>query len=743
MGKPMRVEVPAEPLTAREVEILERMAEGDTDREIGRRLHLAVSTIKWYNKRIYRKLDVHNRRRAAKRAAELGLLREPERSGSEPDSPGSRLHLPASISSFVGRTKELEVLGRLLRQRRLVSIVGPAGAGKTRLALEAGRAAAPEFQGAVFLVPLAHVAEPSDLPWAIAKVIEFPFRSQADPADQLLAYLRDRHLLLILDNMEHLLEGAESLSRLLAGAPHLQMLVTTREPLGLYGEVTFPLQGLAVPPKGEVVDPSDHEAVALFVERASAIRPSWSLADDQIADVVRICRLTEGLPLAIELAAGWLDVLPPKAVADALMENLDILRSRQRGVLDRGTSIRAAFERSWSLLDPEQRAAFRRLSVFQGGFTRQAAQAVCGVRLAVLRELVGKSLVRFVPEVDRYELHQLLRYYASDALENAGESEKFARKHAEYYADWTAGEGSQLTGEKQQASALRIEAEMDNLRAAWEEAIAARNWQALLDLASGLWVLIDLHGWYPAGIELFQRAIAAAGDDGSREAERCQGWLLAVAGLFHVAGGYDSREGFRLASEGVSVLHETGRPQDMIIPSISLTLTAIRCGDKRVARSAAEDCLTAAEAAAEDWGTAKARQLLALLAVQEGDLGRAEELAGAALESYQRRHDRWSESVLCIEVLGAMEIARRDLDSAEGWIRRGLQAARTLDFRYSIQMANWQLGYLEALRENYQGAGGYWQRALEVGDRVMGSKHVIGFGGSISSGLWEGERPKE
>jgi tetratricopeptide (TPR) repeat protein len=224
----------------------------------------------------------------------------------------------------------------------------------------------------------------------------------------------------------------------------------------------------------------------------------------------------------------------------------------------------------------------------------------------------------------------------------------------------------------------------------------------------------------------------------SEEARSGLGWLLAAQGLYNVAGGEGARKGFELAQQGIQILKGLKQRDEMVIPLISLFVTAIQVNERRVAVQAAHDCLEIASEIGDRWGEAKAKQFLGMQAIEEGDYEQADRLGHEALAIFEESGDTWSKSILCIELLGVLAITVRQWDIATEWIKRGLQAAEAIDFKYSMQMAYWQLGYIEALQDNYLKAGQYWRMALGVGDRVIGGKSIIGFGGSSSTGEWGG-----
>ena len=297
-----------------------------------------------------------------------------------------RVNLPTPATALVGRAAELAELERLLSDPdcRLLTVSGPGGIGKTRLAIEATARQAAGFADGAAFVALAPVAAPDLIAPAIADALGFSFYGQANPSGQLIDFLQEKSLLLLLDNFEHLVDGADFLVELLQRAPQVKLIVTSRERLNLQGEWVIELQGLPLPRNADgwkngeqLVGFDDSAAVALFLQTARRSYAGFTLAPADRAAVARICRLVEGMPLGIELAAAWVRVLPLGEIADEIARTLDFLAASARDLPARHRSLRAVFEHSWNLLTDDERIVMRRLSVFRGGFSRAAAAAVC------------------------------------------------------------------------------------------------------------------------------------------------------------------------------------------------------------------------------------------------------------------------------------------------------------------------------------------------------------------------------
>src|SRR5262245_52082632 len=325
-------------------------------------------------------------------------------------------------TSFVGRANELSAItARLLNPEcRLLTLPCLGGCGKTRLAIEVANTLAAQFpQGALFAA-LQPIPRADLLASAIGHTVGLTSYGEAEPHEQLLAYFRDKTLLLILDNFEHLLDGAMFVSDLLAAAAGVTVLATSREALRLQEEWLYPLKGLQTPPSVYATSLEGYEEVQLFLSHARRIQPTFDLAGEHEA-VSRICMMTAGLPLALELAASWLKGLRAAHIAQAMHSTLDLLSTTTRNIEPRHRSMRAVFDTSWALVSDQERLVFARLSVFRGGFASDAAAQVAGAPLADLVALVEKSLVQ-LEATDRFGMHELLRQYTGEQLETLGET---------------------------------------------------------------------------------------------------------------------------------------------------------------------------------------------------------------------------------------------------------------------------------------------------------------------------------
>jgi predicted ATPase/DNA-binding SARP family transcriptional activator len=449
-------------------------------------------------------------------AAPGGNGGRPSTPGVPASTPGVSAKLPAQLTSFIGRDTDLTRVGELLDEARLVTLTGPGGAGKTRLSLEAGARLGERMPDGVWFVELAPVADPAEVPHAVLTVLglrevamlanargRVPAPGEiAEPLDRLAAALAGKRLLLLLDNCEHLIDAAAGLAaRLLADCAGVRILATSREPLGITGETLWPVEPLEPPPAAATVaEAMSYPAVRLLADRAGAARAGFLVTEENVPSIVRICRALDGMPLAIELAAARLRVLPPEQVAARLTDRFRLLTGGSRTALPRHQTLRAVVDWSWDLLGAAERTLWRALSIFAGGTTLEALETVCGLPpddvFDVLIALIDKSLV-IASDDGRYRMLETIRAYGLERLAESGDEERVRRAHLEYFLALAEEAEPRLRGRDQLHWLGRLRAEHDNLHAALRWAIGAGDGpEADANAASMAVRLCAALGWY-------------------------------------------------------------------------------------------------------------------------------------------------------------------------------------------------------------------------------------------------------
>lgn len=431
--------------------------------------------------------------------------------------------LPGDDAPFVGRNAELARILTMLAdpECRLLSVVGLGGSGKTRLALAAARQAADEhhrmFLNGIVFVPLAAARSPVELGAALAGALGLLLEGNESAERQLLTYLAGLEALIVLDNLEHLASETAFLQRLIQNAPDVKLLVTSREPLHLQSEWRVDLEGMGYPAQNGAgaAEIMSFDAVTLFVQSARQAQPEFRLDDRNAADVARICRLVAGMPLGVKLAAAWSRAMSPAEIAREIEHSADFLAARYHDLPRRHHSLRAVFESTYARLSTVERQAFAALFVFCGGFTPAAAGEVAELQHASLLELVDRGLVQRLgsdDEARRFDLHPLMRQFAGEKLEEAGHFERFAEQHCRYYLKLVASMEAGLFGPTPQFTIATLQPELDNLRQAWEWAVARRHFQVLRDAADVLAALFEFTVHFSEGEKLFAAAVRALED---------------------------------------------------------------------------------------------------------------------------------------------------------------------------------------------------------------------------------------
>ena len=612
--------------------------------------------------------------------------------------------LPFKATSFVGRELELSSILYQLSQApcRLLSLVGIGGVGKTRLAVQAGHELQTQTPDGVYFVPLEALQSADLIPATIAGILGVTLSAQGNAVNQLASAIADKHTLLIMDNFEHLLDGAKFLPALLRSCPKLKLLVTSRERLALEEEWVLPLEGFALPAAGDVQNAQRFDAVQLFVQRATQAQMTFTLTPEALEDVVALCRTLAGSPLALELAAAWTRLTPLATLRRDIERDLDTLSTQVKRA-ERHESLRAVFEYSWNLLTPREQTVFKRLAVFRGGFSVEAATQVTGASVADLVSLVDKSLLR-MQAAGRYDRHPLVSQYAQEKLAaDAGDLAQMQAKHFEYYLALAQKAQPQLKGSEQEDTLERLERDFDNYRAALEYA----DLEQATALCACLWRFWDVRGFWHEGRTWLDKVLAHPSKASVARAE-------ALCGAAKFASRYRDYE---VASEYLNDSLALSRTLDYSAGVLKALngLAEINYHRNRLGEAATymKEVLALSRARGDEWMLAGVISNLSVLAREQGRLEEAHELQR---ESVQLSQKLGNKKGAAITFLAMGKTARRlgNQQAAYAAYESSLTLAEDLGFQGVIAAALYNLGALDTAMGYYQKAQHHLARSLVV-----------------------------
>jgi predicted ATPase/transcriptional regulator with XRE-family HTH domain len=579
-------------------------------------------------------------------------------------------NLPLETTKFVGREKDLATLGYLFtnHERRLVTILGPGGIGKTRLALayaaqqldEKDEPVPHHYEDGVYFVDLTPLSDADGLVLHLAEALNLSIRigtrEKRSSMQQLLDRLRDRRLLLVLDNFDHLLfplhspNGQEDkdsttlIGEVLRNSPYMRILVTSRERLNLQVEQVFAIEGLTYPElETQAFELSNEDfvgytAIQFFFQAAHRSRQDFSLnTDDERQSLVQICQLVSGMPLGLELAAAWVDVLPLSDISAEIQQCLDFLETELRDVPSRHRNMRATIDSSWQKLDQKEQNAFTKLSIFRGGFTREAAQLVTGATLRQLSRLVNKSFIQFNQKQNRYQVLELLRQYGADRLSQADNLEEgLLDQHSNFYCQLLANYSDDLKGAGQLQALAAIGNDIENVRLAWNHAILRQDLEPIGLSLESMHRFYWNEGWLIQGIREFERAVSGLRTDnpvGKRGF--VLGGLLAFLGRFYWYTGQKSRA-LETLHESLDLLQRLGARERKLMPLLFLAEMQETLEESA---SMYQECLALAREVGDQWAIGHALLLLGMNSVRAGDYQRAEGRWQEALKQFNQNRD--------------------------------------------------------------------------------------------------------
>lgn len=630
---------------------------------------------------------------------------------------GSPNNLPTQLTRFIGRAREVGEVKQLFSNERLVTLTGPGGSGKTRLALQVATEMLEQFQGGVFFVPLAPITDPGLVASTIAQALGIPETAGRSILDQLKDYLQGKTLLLLLDNFEQVISAAPLVAELLKASSTLKVFVTSREGLRISGEREYPVAPLALPDLTKLPPPetlSQYAAVELFLERAQAVKPDFRITEETAPAVAEICHRLDGLPLAIELAAARIKLLPPRAMLARLEHRLEFLTGGKRDLPARQQTLRDAIAWSYDLLDENEQQLFRRVSVFVGGCTFEAVEAVAedpSTHVSVLDQLgslLDKSLLREVGGEHgepRFVILETLREFGLEQLAASGEAETIRHRHASYFLALAEQAEASLERAEQVQWMDRMEQEHDNLRAALEWSKTAEGAGDLcVRLAGTLGLFWEMRGHFSEGRERLSAILSRKRAQG-RTAARAK-VLARAAELAYRQSDYPATTAF--AGESLAIYREVGDQQGTASALIKLGNAAVEVGDYEAAPGYLEEALAIWREAEDKHGIARALISLGWAALRSGDYRLANGRLEQALAISRELEDTRS---IGFELSGLGEVALRqgDYERAERLMEESLELRRQLGNKWGVAVSLGMLGWVAI---HVAPASGDWERAM-------------------------------
>jgi predicted ATPase/DNA-binding SARP family transcriptional activator/DNA-binding CsgD family transcriptional regulator len=641
----------------------------------------------------------------------------------EPSDTGKH-NLPASRTSFVGREHEMLDVKRQLAMTRLLTLTGSGGSGKTRLVLEIARSQVGAYPDGVWLVELAPISEAELVPQTVARALEIREQPGLPLTDTLVDALRAKKMLLILDNCEHLIDAVgELVALLLDSCPRLRILTTSREALGAVGEVIWPVPLLAVPDLSSLTTVArleGYEAIRLFVDRARQRNPAFALRSEIAQAVAQICVRLEGLPLAIELAAARIKVLPPKALLDRLEYRLKLLTGGPRELSERQRTLRSTIEWSHALLDEGEQLLFARLAAFSGGRTLEAIEAICNTKgdLPVdafegVSSLLDKSLLRQEEgpnEEPRFVMLETIHEFAHEKLDERRDAEPIKQAHAQYFLALAEEANPELKEPHQLELLERLEAEHDNMRAALSWALQRGETEVALRLGGALWWFWLVRGHYGEGRRWLEATLAIDGR-GSPESR-----AMALAGAGTLASEQGDLDWAKEAcEEGLKLLaHEAWEAREVKLCLLAcLGWVAWRREEHGQATQLFEESLALSREMSDTWWLASSLQGLATVSYSRGDSERATELYEQSMDLFREQGDKRGLAI-SLGNLAMVVYSQGDLGRAAQLTEEAVALLRELGTRGGVSIGLYNLGWMALLQDDLSSAAKLYRESLSL-----------------------------
>jgi predicted ATPase/DNA-binding winged helix-turn-helix (wHTH) protein len=657
--------------------------------------------------------------------------------------PDDRRHnLPVALTSFIGRDQEIAELSRLVASTRLLTLTGAGGCGKTRLALEMAATVLDRFPDGVWVIDLAAISNPSLVTQTVASVLDVRELPNRPIGDALRDYVRSRQILLVLDNCEHLITACAELAEALLGvALRLSILATSRERLGISAETIWRVPSLSVPelPQGRSAETlAKYDAMRLFVERATAVEPAFRLTGANASEIARVCHRLDGIPLAIELAAARVNVLSIEQIDCRLSDRFRLLTGGSRTAVPRQRTLKATVDWSYELLSDSERQLLRRLSVFAGGWTMEAAEQVTPGHgseredvLDYLSRLIDKSLVNVDSDIDegrRYRFLETVRQYAGERLLQSGEAERLRDRHLVFFTELAERAEPELTRAAQVKWLSRLQREHDNLRLALEWCLAApeRGAQSV-ELAAALsWFWLK-RGYFREGQEYLERALSAGGNTPPVLRARA---LMSLGSITFFQGDFVRT---RVILEESATLGRAAGDLSVVGFSLGMmAVAALELGDIADGVQFATEGQAAGRASSTPWVQNPSLACLAYLAMHEGDFDRAGRLHEEALELARRQGEKWGMGISLFD-LALLRVVQQRHAQARALCAEGIALHEEFGDRRGVA---WCLGILSGA----EAAAGHALRAARLRGAMEGLLESVGAPVQATFNRWIGDR---
>ncbi|MGE5139720.1 MAG: tetratricopeptide repeat protein [Rudaea sp.] len=646
-----------------------------------------------------------------------------EPSGNSPVLVGHHDNLPIPLTELIGRIQELAKVRALLANNRLLTLTGVGGSGKTRLALALAGQVASQYRDGVHWVDLTGLFDGSLLSSAVGETFGLQEAPGQSLEEMLIDYLIPRHLLLILDNCEHLIDPCAQLAqRLLAACPDLRLLCTSREPLGITGETVWSVPALSLPlPPLTSTHLADYDAPRLFIARATAVDPDFALTERNSSAVARICARLDGIPLALELAAARVKVLSVEQIADRQENRFELLTVGSRTAVPRHQTLRSAIDWSFDLLTEAERILFRRLAVFAGNFTLEAAEQICAdpgaepkilghLIVDLLAHLVDKSLVLAHQDREaRYRLLETIGQYALEKLEQARELATESERHSDYFIRLAAEAQPKLISAEQKATLQQIETEHDNLIAALDWSLESGHLSQALRLGSSLSGFWHARGYLTEGRTWLGKVLART-ESLAKTPDRAE--VLTAHGVLTWMQG-DPDLARKELGEAASMAQELGATNVLAEALTWLGFIATDHGQHDQARAMVERSVRLSEEAEDRWNLAHSLYVLGRVYMNLGDIGQASSLYEKSLKIFRELGDR-SGTAVVIGNMGVIADRTGDVATASKLIEERLRLAEELGSKKQIEFALYWLGILAYHAGHNQEAETRFKQALEL-----------------------------